>query len=164
MKIHHTICCNPISIPEIFIMNIFFTIKQNLNWILSLYFYGVSLSRKVIILPNWIQEKSHIKYKYSTISGGKLFNSLILFYTCSFISGFPLTLTKKQRIMEQNVMGKNQFLFIVANKMFLMIIDKGRDTIINTNSKEKPWWMAQPSAFNDVNQLHVFPPWTRATQ
>ena len=125
MKIHHTICCNPISIPEIFIMNIFFTIKQNLNWILSLYFYGVSLSRKVIILPNWIQEKSLIKYKYSTISGGKLFNSLILFYTCSFISGFPLTLTKKQRIMEQNVMGKNQFLFIVANKMFLMIIDKG---------------------------------------
>ena len=123
MKIHHTICCNPISIPEIFIMNIFFTIKQNLNWILSLYFYGVSLSRKVIILPNWIQEKSHIKYKYSTISGGKLFNSLILFYTCSFISGFPLTLTKKQRIMEQNVMGKNQFLFIVANKMFLMIHD-----------------------------------------
>ena len=146
MKIHHTICCNPISIPEIFIMNIFSTIKQNLNWILSLYFYGVSLSRKVIILPNWIQEKSLLKYKYSTISGGKLFNSLILFYTFS-ISGFPLTLTKKQRIMEQNVMGKNQFLFIVANKMFLMIIDKGRDTIINTNSKEKPWWIVPALSF-----------------
>ena len=44
--------------PEIFIMNIFFTIKQNLNWISSLYFYGVSLSRKVIILSNWILEKT----------------------------------------------------------------------------------------------------------
>ena len=34
-------------------------------------------------------------------------------------------------------MGKNQFLFIVANKMFLMIIDKGRNTIINTNFQRK---------------------------
>ena len=34
-------------------------------------------------------------------------------------------------------MDKNQFLFIVANKMFLMIIDKGRNTIINTNLELK---------------------------
>ena len=60
------------------------------------------------------------------------------YFMIGLFSGFPLTLTKKKRIMEQNVMGKNQFLFIVANKMFLMIIDKGRDTIINTSSKEKP--------------------------
>ena len=33
-------------------------------------------------------------------------------------------------------MGKNQFLFIAANKMFLMIIDKGEDTIISTSWKE----------------------------
>ena len=34
------------------------------------------------------------------------------------------------------VMDRNQFLFIETNKMFLMIIDKGRNTIINTNWKE----------------------------
>ena len=60
------------------------------------------------------------------------------YFMIGLFSGFPLTLTKKKRIMEQNVMGKNQFLFIVANKMFLMIIDKGRNTIINTIFKEKP--------------------------
>ena len=59
------------------------------------------------------------------------------FFMIGLFFGFPLTLTKKKRIMEQNVMGKNQFLFIVANKMFLMIIDKGRNTIINTNFQRK---------------------------
>ena len=75
---------------------------------------------------------------------------------CPFISGFPRT--KKWNTLKRNAMGKNQFLFIVANKMFLMIIDKGRDTIINTNSKENPDEWPQHSAFNDRNQLHVFPP------
>ena len=54
---------------------------------------------------------------------------------CPFISGFPRT--KKWNILKRNAMCKNQFLFIVANKMFLMIIDKGRNTIINTNLELK---------------------------
>ena len=103
-----------------------------------IFLWGVVIKKSDNFAKLDSREKSLIKYKYFTILGGRLFNSLILFYTWSFISGFPLTLTKKQRILEQNVMGKNQFLFIVANKMFLMIIDKGRDTIINTSSKEKP--------------------------
>ena len=60
----------------------------------------MSLSRKVIILSNWISQNS------------------VLF-------------------LWKLVMDKNQFLFIVANKMFLMIIDKGRNTIINTNLELK---------------------------
>ena len=60
----------------------------------------MSLSRKVIILSNWISQ-----------------NSLLFLWKL--------------------VMDKNQFLFIVANKMFLMIIDKGRNTIINTNLELK---------------------------
>ena len=60
----------------------------------------MSLSRKVIILSNWISQNS------------------VLF-------------------LWKLVMDKNQFLFIVTNKMFLMIIDKGRNTIINTNLELK---------------------------
>ena len=65
----------------------------------------MSLSRKVIILSNWISEKKY----------------------------FPRTVLFLWKL----VMDKNQFLFIVANKMFLMIIDKGRNTIINTNLELK---------------------------
>lgn len=60
-------------------------------------------------------------------------------------SGSPLSLTKKKRIMEPNDMGKNQFLFIVANKMFLMIIDKGRKQL-STQILEKPWGVVQRSS------------------
>ena len=44
----------------------------------------------------------------------------------------------------RSVMGKNQFLFIVANKMFLMIIDKGETHNYQHNTE-------LPSSFNQNN-------------
>ena len=58
--------------------------------------------------------------------------------------------------MEQNVMGKNQFLFIVANKMFLMIIDKGRNTIINTNFQRKTLMNGQ-LLMMEINYVYFLP-------
>ena len=58
--------------------------------------------------------------------------------------------------MEQNVMGKNQFLFIVTNKMFLMIIDKGRNTIINTNFQRKTLMNGQ-LLMMEINYVYFLP-------
>ena len=51
------------------------------------------------------------------------------------------------------VMDKNQFLFIVANKMFLMIIDKGRNTIINTNLELKQTDDFSPMIFVQITMV-----------
>ena len=75
----------------------------------------MSLSRKVIILSNWISQNS------------------VLF-------------------LWKLVMDKNQFLFIAANKMFLMIIDKGRNTIINTNLELKQTDEYFPNDFSTDNR------------
>ena len=50
-------------------------------------------------------------------------------------------------------MDKNQFLFIAANKMFLMIIDKGRNTIINTNLELKQTDDFSPMIFVQITMV-----------
>ena len=81
----------------------------------------MSLSRKVIILSNWISGKKYI----------------------------PRTVLFQWKL----VMDKNQFLFIVANKMFLMIIDKGRNTIINTNLELKQTDDFSPMIFVQITMV-----------
>lgn len=73
-------------------------------------------------------------------------------------SGSPLSLTKKKRIMEPNDMGKNQFLFIVANKMFLMIIDKGRENNYQHKfSKNPDEWSSPQLLMVVINYMYFLP-------